>query len=79
MGSGIVLDLSLRRLHMLRIIFGFLGMSGFILIFGGVSMVDSAHDVYGMGIGFAVSLIGLLSFAVFAFATCEERESDKLP
>lgn len=55
---------------LLRIIFAFLGLSGIVLLFSGLAIVDGAHDVYTMGIGCAMSLIGILSFAVFAYSTC---------
>jgi len=50
----------------MKFLFGFLGMAGVILLFGGVSIIDASHDVFSAGIGFAISLIGLLSIAVFA-------------
>jgi len=55
---------------MLRIIFGILGASGLCLTFGGVSIIESAHDIYTMGVGFAVSVIGLMACAMFALASC---------
>ena len=50
----------------MKFLFGFLGMAGLVLLFGGVSIIDASHDVFSAGIGFAISLIGLLSIAVFA-------------
>lgn len=54
---------------MLRIIFGYLAISGLILMFGGVSMIESSTHVFDMLIGFAVCLIGIMSFGVFAVAS----------
>jgi hypothetical protein len=54
---------------MLRIIFAFLGLSGIVLLLSGLVIVDGALDMYTMSIGFAMSMIGVLSFAVFAYST----------
>jgi hypothetical protein len=59
---------------MLRIIFAFLALSGIVLLLSGLAIIDVAHDVYTMGMGFAVSLIGLLSFCVFAHSTLARNE-----
>lgn len=50
----------------MKFLFGFLGMAGVILLFGGVSIIDASRDMFTMGMGFAISMIGLLSIAVFA-------------
>jgi len=59
----------------LRIIFGFLAVSGFILMFGGVGMIEASTHVFDMLIGLAVCIIGIMSFGVFAVASHVYRES----
>jgi len=54
---------------MLRIIFSFLSVSGFILIFGGVGIIEASTHVFAMLIGIAVCMIGIMSFGVFAVAS----------
>ena len=61
---------------MLRIIFGFLSVSGFILIFGGVGIIEASTHVFDMLIGLALCVIGIMSFGVFAVASHVYRESD---
>ena len=63
---------------MLRIIFGFLAVSGFILMFGGVGIIEASTHVFDMLIGFAVCMIGIMSFGVFAVASHVHKESDGL-
>jgi len=60
---------------MLRMIFGFLSVSGFILIFGGVGMIEASTHVFDMLIGLALCVIGIMSFGVFAVASHIHRES----
>lgn len=53
---------------MLRILCVFLAVSGFILIFGGVDMIETSVDAFGMLLGFCVSMMGLACFTVCVIA-----------
>ena len=61
---------------MLRIIFGYLAISGLILMFGGVGIIEASTHVFDMLIGLALCVIGIMSFGVFAVASHVHRESD---
>jgi len=52
----------------MKFLFGFLAVSGFVLLFGGVSIIDASQDVFTLCIGFAVSMIGLLSMGMSALS-----------
>lgn len=61
----------------MRLFSAVMAISGFWLIFGGVEMVEISQDWYGMMIGLAVSMMGLVLMGGSALLTAEESPEMK--